>query len=153
MKRVNQYGLLSVIFGTISLIFAFIATYAQSIYYVRANWFVFFYLDKYGFINHTPSTPYLSQSSLLTISESNAIFWCYLISIMFAVYSAASVFVAQLKREHTLLFSMGFVFVTSAVLLMHFKVGVLFGFVGFVIVMAIRHRQHITLTHHSSGTR
>jgi hypothetical protein len=141
MKRAREYGLLAVVLGVICIIFAVIATYTDSIYYSGKSWFVFYWLDKFGLINNTPSTPTISQGHLWSISEKNAIFWSYTISIACGFYSLISTFVAEYKREDTLLFSVGYILATFGFILLNLKLGVLALFVGFVIIMAIRKRN------------
>jgi hypothetical protein len=142
MKRAKEYGLLAVVLGVICIIFAIIATYADSIYYSGKSWFVFYWLDKFGLINNTPSTtPTISQDHLWTISEKNAIFWSYTISIACGVYSLIATFVAEYKREDTLLFSVGYILATFGFIILNLKLGVISLFVGFAIIMAIRKRN------------
>jgi hypothetical protein len=142
MRRASQYGLLAIIFGVICIIFAIVATYADSIYYSGKSWFAFHWLDKFGLINNSPpTTPTISQGHLWTISEKNAIFWSYTISIACGFYSLISTFVAEFKREHTLLFSVGYILATFGFMLLNLKLGVLSLLVGFVIIMAIRKRN------------
>jgi hypothetical protein len=142
MKRVNEYGLLAVVLGVICIIFAIIATYADSIYYSGKSWFALYWLDKFGLINSSPpTTPTISQGHLWTISEKNAIFWSYTVSIACGFYSLISTFVAEYKREDTLLFSVGYIIATFGFILMSLKLGVISLFVGFIIIMAIRKRN------------
>jgi hypothetical protein len=144
MKRAREYGLLAIVLGVICIIFAIIATYADSIYYPGKPWFVFYWLDKFDLINNTPSTtPAISQGHLWTISEKNAIFWSYTISIACGFYSLISTFVAEYKREDTLLFSVGYILATFGFILLNLKLGVLSLFIGFIIIMVIRKRNHM----------
>jgi NADH:ubiquinone oxidoreductase subunit 2 (subunit N) len=105
---------------------------------------VFYWLDKFGIINNNVSTtPTISQGHLWTISEKNAIFWSYTISIASGLYSLVSTFVAEYKRENTLLFSVGYILATFGFILLNLRLGLLSLFVGFIIIMAIRKRNRI----------
>ena len=152
MKVTNKYGFLALVFGVIAILLAFITIYAKSIYNVPSYWFAFDWLERLGLTNNTPSAPAVSQGSIFSISESNAIYWSYNLALMLSYCSMASVFVAELKHEHTLLLGAAFIVASAGLILINLKHGFVFVFISFFIVMFIRKKYKITLTHHSSGT-
>ena len=152
MKVANKYGLLAFVFGVFAIVLAFITIYAKSIYNVTPQWFAFEWLDKFGLIKNIPSEPTLSQGSLFSISEANAIFWSYNLTFAFSYCSMASVFIAERKHEHTLLLSAAFIVACAGLILVSLKYGFVFAFFSFFIVMFIRKNYKIILTPHSRGT-
>jgi hypothetical protein len=152
VKVTNRYGLLALAFGIIAIFLAFITIYAKSIYNVPGYWFAFDWLEKFGLTNNTPSTPTISQGSVFSISESNAIYWSYNLALILSYCSMASVFVAELKHEHSLLLSAAFIVASAGLILINLKHGFISVFISFFTVMFIRKKYKITLTHHSSGT-
>jgi len=134
------YGFLSLIFGLASLCFAFVATYANSIYYV-GDWFALDLLVKSGLVKNTPSSPHISQASIFSINEANAIFWSYYLAWALSACSIASVLDAQSKSERTLLFSTGYVLAVAALVLLNLKLGLILGAISFISVMFIRRKQ------------
>lgn len=141
MKVTNKYGLLALIIGIIAIFLAFITIYAKSIYSVPSYWFAFDWLEKLGLTNNTPSAPTISQGSVFTISESNAIYWSYTLTLILSYSAMVVVFVAELKHEHTLLLSAAFIVASAGLILINLKHGFVFALISFFIVMFIRKRH------------
>ena len=141
MPRIKRIGLISFFVGVLAICLAtgFLQVRAS---HNPAGGVVLAWLTQIGVVQQSVSTTAsLSEASVLSINDENALLWFLFSAVTFSVLAMAIAVVAEVRREHTLFLSCGFIFGALSLALIKPVAGLASLIGGFALVMAIRHQR------------
>ncbi|MBI2307907.1 MAG: hypothetical protein HYU78_11460 [Rhodocyclales bacterium] len=141
MPRTKRIGLISFFVGVLAICLATSAIHMKASHN-PAGGVVLAWLAKIGVVQQTVSTTAsLSEASVFSINDENALQWLLFSAVASSVLAMVVAVVAELRREHTLFLSCGFIFGALSIALIKPVAGLASLIGGFTFVMAIRRQR------------
>ena len=106
MASDSTLGRFSIAGGALAVVLALTARYAASIY-VADDWFVTEFIQRHHLWRPGDGKLEAKATTIFTLTELNAITWCYTASVVFSVLAIASSFAAEVANEDSLLHAAG----------------------------------------------
>ena len=104
----TRFGRVSLASGMLGVVFAVTARYTESIYDSN-TWFVTEFIERHGLWRPGEGIPEAKATTVFTLTELNAIGWCYAVSIVCSLVAILSSFEAERRGEKPLLHAAGLV--------------------------------------------
>ena len=106
MASTAKFGRVSLAAGAMSVVFAVTARYASSIY-VADDWFVTEFIERHHLWRPGDGMLEAKATTFFTLTELNAIAWCYTASVVCALLGILGSFAAERRNEEPLLHAAG----------------------------------------------
>lgn len=118
----STFGRVSIVVGGLAVLFAVIARYAASIY-VADDWFITEFIEGHNLWRPGDGNLEARATTFFTLTELNAITWCYSASIVLALAAVLGSFAAELKNEESLMHAAGHVLGGMAIIAIDWRWG------------------------------
>jgi hypothetical protein len=138
--KFSKFGALSLGAGAVAVVLAVTARYAASIY-TPTDWFVTEFIERHGLWKPGTGALEARAETIFTLTEENAIVWCYAFSIVFSLLAILSSYVAEWRDEDSLLYSAGYILGAMGFVAINWKWGLPALLASGAVLLVLRHAR------------